>query len=253
MIQNLLLQYPTIASIAQPCVLFFECLFPIVLFQNYSPLLNAIGMALILFGIAFHIGCFVLFQIDFVHFWLPTYWAFMVYYCSNDGSSEYYMHSKILHNEEFIYHPLTVFMVIAFLIAHIRIHSGLNWPNSSFDLYNQKLTKNIVKYHAIQLIDINDKIIPFDMSICSSSGMTRSFGYHYCKMLKNNDLDEFLYTFLPRLLISEGYIARGKMLFKGLQVVELSNELDSSEDSRYTLYPAKLVKRHLWQNVIVKK
>lgn len=144
-------------------------------------------------------------------------------------------------------------MLIAFVIAHVRIHSGLNWPNSSFDLYNQKLTKNRVKYHAIRLIDINDKVVPFDMSICSSSGMTRSFGYHYFKMLKNNDLDEFLNTFLPRLLISEGYVARGTMRFKGVQIVELSNELDGSKDSHYTTYPAKLVERRLWRNAIVEK
>ena len=54
-------------------------------------------------------------------------------------------------------------------------------------------------------------------------------------------------------LLAEGYVARGKILFKGLQVVELGNELDSSKDSRYTSYPVKLVKRYLWQNVIVKK
>ena len=59
---------------------------------------------------------------------------------------------KVLDNEAFLYHPLTIFMLISFVIAHIRVHSGLNWPNSSFDLYNTKLTKNKINYHALQLI-----------------------------------------------------------------------------------------------------
>ena len=244
-IQKLVLEYPIIGTFAQPCVLLFECFFPVVLFKNYSPLLNFISVALILFGISFHLGCLILFQIDFVHFWLPTYWALFCYVSDSTGIFS----NMIWDNEEFLYHPLTIFMVISFFIAHVRIHSGLNWPNSSFDLYNTKLSKNKIKYHALQLVDINNKIVPFDMSICSSSGMTRSFGYHYSKILKNDDLDEFLQVFLPKLLIAEGYIFKGTLLFKGVQIVELSNELDHETNGRYVSYPPKLIERYIWQVV----
>ena len=87
------------------------------------------------------------------------------------------------------------------------------------------------------------------MSICSSSGMTRSFGYHYSKILKNDDLDEFLQVFLPKLLIAEGYIFKGTLLFKGVQIVELSNELDHETNGRYVSYPPKLIERYIWQVV----
>ena len=234
-----MLQYPVIGMLAQPCVLSFECFFPLVLFYNYSYILNITCIALILFGVSFHIGCLILFQIDFIHFWLPTYWSFL-FYLKDEAMI------KVLDNEAFLYHPLTIFMLISFVIAHIRVHSGLNWPNSSFDLYNTKLTKNKINYHALQLIsnDNGNNIVPFDLSICSSSGMTRSFGYHYSKLLKNNDLNEFIHVFLPKLLIAEGYIYHGKLGFKGVQIVEII--IDIKSEGGYTLNPARLVGRYFW-------
>eukprot|EP00943_MAST-04B_sp_MAST-4B-sp1_P007950 g7950.t1 len=238
-IQKIVLQYPVIGMLAQPCVLSFECFFPLVLFYNYSYILNITCIALILFGVSFHIGCLILFQIDFIHFWLPTYWSFL-FYLKDEAMI------KVLDNEAFLYHPLTIFMLISFVIAHIRVHSGLNWPNSSFDLYNTKLTKNKINYHALQLIsnDNGNNIVPFDLSICSSSGMTRSFGYHYSKLLKNNDLNEFIHVFLPKLLIAEGYIYHGKLGFKGVQIVEII--IDIKSEGGYTLNPARLVGRYFW-------
>ena len=60
--QRLILTMPLIAAASQPLVLVFECCFPLILLTGSGTTEAAFAA----FGIMFHIGCMLLFQIDFV-------------------------------------------------------------------------------------------------------------------------------------------------------------------------------------------
>jgi hypothetical protein len=72
-------------------------------------------------------------------------------------------------------------------------------------------------------ITSDGKHIKFDLSVCSSSGATRSFGYHYESLKAEGDLDELLTVFLPCLLKVE----REDMDFVGVALVETRVVLDA--------------------------
>jgi len=207
-LQRLVMERPWVASVAQKTVLAFECSFPVVWWAacHQSALLDSMKWPIVLFGALFHLGCYMLFSIDFIRFWFPTYWCFLV-------------DAKCGTTAE----PFCVFMMAAFAVAHVRVHSGEHWPNSSFDLYNAVHKEDHLRYMTLRPITSDGKRIKFDLSVCSSSGATRSFGYHYERLKAEGDLDEFLTSFLPHLLKAE----REDKDFVGVALVETRVILDA--------------------------
>ena len=193
-------------------VLAFECLFPLVLLSpaawDVCNFRSCVKMGLVLFGASFHMGCYLLFSIDFLRFWLPTYWCFF----TNDASWA----SAMGGNTTSSWFCMT--MIIFFIVANVRVHSGEHWPNSSFDLYNAKYSKDRISYRVLRLQTSAGNVVKFDLGLCTSSGATRSFGYHYNKMiLSERDLLDYLSQYLPKLLESE---YDGSETFTGVNVVE---------------------------------
>lgn len=71
-LQWVLLRTPSLCAIAQPCAIAFECTF---LPLAFSP--PFVAFAACLLGIGFHAANLVLFDIDFVRFWLISYACFL--------------------------------------------------------------------------------------------------------------------------------------------------------------------------------
>ena len=211
-LQTIVLHFPLLASFSQKMVLAFECLFPLVLLSpaawdvcDYG---SCVKMGLVVFGASFHLGCYLLFSIDFLRFWLPTYWCFF----ANDASWASAMGSNDLSRW------FCTTMTLSFVVANVRVHSGEHWPNSSFDLYNARYTSDHISYRVLRLQTSTGNAVNFDLRLCTSSGTTRSFGYHYEKMsLNERDLSFYLSQFLPKLLESE---YDGSETFTGVTVVE---------------------------------
>jgi hypothetical protein len=123
---------------------------------------------------------------------------------------------------------------VLFLVAYLRAHSGLQWPLSSFDLYNTYYHSNTLHYEGLNLITTNGADVPFDMSVHSSSGITRSYGW-VSKKMDNVAKDLYLHDFLP-MLLNEEHAGAGRWgqrghPYVGVRVVRLTAKLCSSGDS----------------------
>ena len=76
-------------------------------------------------------------------------------------------------------------LLAAFATAHVRRHTGEHWPFSGFDLYSTRLEHDQFTYQALQFSSSTEPGVPatpFDSSVCSSSGVTRSYGYLWQQM-----------------------------------------------------------------------
>ena len=198
-VQRQLLRYVTLATVSQTTALFFELSFlPIILLggeQHWC----AVG----LFAVSFHALTLWMMQIDFLRFWLPSIFSAIlpIFYIED-------LDLDLAHSLDFIDVLICTTVGFLFTIAHYREHSGEQWPLSSFDLYNVYRTENRIEYIVLNLLrrrqeeEEEEKEVPFNLSICSSSGITRSFGLISLKMEKQEQR-AYLEVFLRNIVREE--------------------------------------------------
>ena len=196
LLQTFLLKFNWLAVLSQIGVLSFELLFIVVVVYNNSMLLFVFGI----FGIGFHLITIYMTQIDFIRFWVPGLFSALLPWCSG-----------VRHTT--IQQEIDVYVCIAvagiFLIAHLREHDGTHWPISCFDLYNVYHSEDTKKYRVLNLLYTEgtnrngiEQERPFDLSICSSSGITRSWGFTSIKM-KDPEKLMYLKEFLCHVVREE--------------------------------------------------
>lgn len=238
-LQHILLRSRTLATFSQCLALGFELgFFPcvVVLATAQGRPLDACGficLVFFVFGCAFHTMVMLTMSIDFIRFWVPALLAVGVVPWMLHQNRE--MSADAQQMNDLVPDLASLFasswfpwvQTLVFLIAHVRIHDGRQWPASSFDLYNHFYSSDTISYHGIDLRRKKDMSWqPLDLTVCSSSGFTRSFGYHYEKLhglkeVGQRDLEVYLQEFLPTYVAAQGW---GRGAFVGCRVVKLSIE-----------------------------
>ena len=229
-VQRALLSNELVAALAQSTALLFEVLFfPAVVLL--APIMEVVAaqrllLAFALVGIGFHASVLLSMNIDFVRFWVPGLVALV---SRALVKADYFLTVADIYQSSW----LSSMVAATFLVAHFRKNSGLQWPASSFDLYNTYYHNDEITYTGLDLLvkrspgssRESDMWVPFDLAVCSSSGITRSFGYHHTGMEKRGDVDAFLGNFMPNLLDAEGHKGR----FAGVRTVKIVLKFDRSK------------------------
>jgi len=204
-VQRALLSNELVAALAQWTALLFEILFfPAVVLL--APIMEVVAaqrllLAFALVGIGFHASVLLSMNIDFVRFWVPGLVALV---SRALVKADYFLTVADICQSSW----LSSMVAATFLVAHFRKNSGFQWPASSFDLYNTYYHNDEITYTGLDLLvkrspgssRESDMWVPFDLAVCSSSGITRRFGYHHTGMEKRGDVDAFLGNFMPNLL-----------------------------------------------------
>ena len=199
-IQKLLLKHHALATLAQTMALGYEVTFllAVVVGEWYGGATMAgVWWMYGVYGFSFHFMIFQTMSIDFLRFWCPGLISMVLPWCVSvpEGSGVG------------VDLPCCVVVVVCFSLAHARNHDGTHWPLSSFDLYNKVYASDVVQYTVLNVLrrsknDDTVQEIPFDLSLCSSSGITRSFGWTSVKMPRK-DKRRYLQEFLPLVLQEE--------------------------------------------------
>ena len=259
--QRILLASPALSTISQCLALGFEIGFFFVVVV-LTPALGSVSLthfdtslcyvllaSFFIFGCAFHLMVMLTMSIDFIRFWVPALFSVGVVpllgFILQEDEAFLLCRSlpTLVQLFSASWQPWLLFVV--FFVAHVRVHSGRHWPASSFDLYNNFYGSDSISYHGIDLLrkrgGTHTQWQPLDLSVCSSSGLTRSFGLHYTMMRKNGkrgrrDLREYLESFLPAYVAEQGW-ADGE--FTGCRVVLLRAEY-LRNSNKWLIYPGKL-------------
>ena len=194
--------------------------------------MTAICLVFFTFGLAFHTLVMLTMSIDFIRFWIPALLAVGVVPMVGMG---------VEHGDGYALPDLATLLsssswfpwviAVTFIVAHARLHDGKQWPASAFDLYNHFYPSDRIVYYGIDLKwkDCDRRTAswqPLDLTVCSSSGFTRSFGLLYAKMKQRgvkgqHDLQSYLHDFLPVYVRAQGW---GRDDFTGCRVVKLGIE-----------------------------
>ena len=232
-IQCVLIKSKFIATISQMMALWYEATFIIAVIAEkiMQPSSNILFVWFLygLFGISFHSIIMYSLRIDFLRFWLPGLfsmvlpWLMSSDFADASGTSVGSMDP-----------PICIIIACLFTFAHIKNHDGRMWPASSFDLYNKFYEHDTVEYTVLNLLlrDNNnngDKIyeVPFDLSLCSSSGITRSYGWTSVKMNRNDKI-YYLKEFLPKIIAQENQATYHS--FIGVKELIMSVELMNDDE-----------------------
>jgi sulfite exporter TauE/SafE len=240
-LQRILLGSRTLATISQCLALGFELgFFPcvVVFAAAPSPLTTSLTMSICVaffaFGCAFHTMVMLTMSIDFIRFWVPALlsvgvvpWITIQNGMMLNAETQQMRHLVPDLAALFAASWFPWVLTLVFAVAHARLHDGRQWPASSFDLYNHFYASDVIGYHGIDLQKKQSRSWqPLDLSVCSSSGFTRSFGLHYRKIQQRGeegqrDLQAYLWDFLPTYVAAQGW---GRDAFTGCRVVKLSIE-----------------------------
>ncbi len=213
-LQRLLLASEPVAGLAQCSALAFELgFFPLVVLGAPALGIWEGRLLLLAFGAffaAFHASILWSMSVDFVRFWVPTLLALVLPTGDADagdggGGGGLPTLSALLASSW-----LPWALGAAFVAAHVGRGDGRQWPCSSFDLYNVFFETDRLEYVGVDLLCADGCTWrPFDLSVVSSSGATRSFGFHLEKSRRlptgDRDMLHFLGRFLPKYLEGNGH------------------------------------------------
>lgn len=205
---------PRLCALMQPAALAFECGFPVLAFGP-----PAAAVAVCCAGVGFHTANLVLMRIDFLRFWAIAYVCFI-------EDAWQLLRSHPPPPTPLPTSPLALGLCAMAVVAFIRIHDGRQWLNSAYNLYHPYLSSDVLEYDCLDLVrrqaegEVVGKaegeaegeagrhalsVVPLDISLCATSGIVRSFGYHRIPMATRGEETEYLEQFLPMALAGEGH------------------------------------------------
>jgi hypothetical protein len=159
LLQQLLLRHTRLATAAQSVGLLYEMTFlPVVIGTAVvgNAGMGLVGWALLLgygiFGLVFHAAICMTMSIDFLRFWAPALLATIIPAIKTAmGGTGGYLGTALPDGcmQDGV---LCGCIGAAFAYAHLCSHSGLQWPLSSFDLYNTYYPHDTLEYAGLDLL-----------------------------------------------------------------------------------------------------